>query len=156
MLVLNKFNAFFQSEKILTPFIYSECLRFLKTLGSNFLKKEYLSGQIVNLNTLHPHCILPIEAIQVGSSTSDLIASFDKNLKEQFLFKCLAFYQKAFQECLNRFPLNNFFKNLNIIQIDNALNPAVNTEIKCVAEKIIPNNVDSCTKECNQLKNLFF
>ncbi|KAJ8927545.1 hypothetical protein NQ314_019974 [Rhamnusium bicolor] len=141
--------------KNINSFIYSECLRFLKTLGSNFLKNEYLSDQIVNLNTLHPHCILPIDAIQVGSPTSDLIPSFDKNLKEQFLIKCLAFYHKAFQECLNRFPLNNFFKNLNFVQIDNALNPAVNTDIKCVAEKISPNNVDSCTKECNQLKFYF-
>lgn len=107
--LFNQFNAFFQSEKLLTPFIYSECLRFLKSLGSNFLKTEYISDQIVNLNCLHPYCLLPVEAIQVGSSTSDLIVSFDKNIKEQFLFKCLAFYQKAFQECLNRFPLNTFF-----------------------------------------------
>lgn len=107
--VFNQFNAFFQSEKLLTPFIYSECLRFLKTLGTNFLKKEYLSDTIIDVNSFHPHCLLPIEAIQVGSSTSDLISSFDKNLKQQFLLKCLVFYQKAFKECQSRFPLNNFF-----------------------------------------------
>lgn len=153
--VFNQFNAFFQSESLLTPFIYSECLRFLKILATNFLKIEYISDEIVSVNCLHPQCILPVESIQVGSSTFNLISSFDKNLKEQFLFKCLAFYQKAFQECLNRFPMNNFFKNLNFIQINNALNIAVNTDIHSVAEKICPNIVDNCKRECSKLKIYF-
>lgn len=107
--LFNQFNAFFQSKKSLTPTIYSECLRFLKTLGSNFLKKEYITDEIIYINCYHPHHLLPLECIQAGPATSDLIKTFDNKVKNQFLLKCVTFYQKAFENCLSRFPLNNFF-----------------------------------------------
>lgn len=53
---------------------------------------------------------------------------------------------------LKSISFKHFFFNLNFIQIDNALNQTLNTNIKCVAEKISPNNVNDCIREYNQLK----
>lgn len=65
-----------------TPTIYSECLIFLKTLGSNFLKKEYITDEIIYINCYHFHHLLPLECIQAGPATSDLINTFDNKVKK--------------------------------------------------------------------------
>nr|XP_008192464.1 PREDICTED: uncharacterized protein LOC103312773 [Tribolium castaneum] len=155
--IFNEFNMFFQSKKSLLHLLYSECLRFLKFLGANFLKPEFLDEtQIVNINVYHPDVLNDIEQINVGPEAFDLIKHFDNNLRLQFKLNCVQFYQKAFSECLKRFPLTEFYKNIIFVIPEVALKiDSQFCDISCVAENIYANKTVDCVREYNKLKIFF-
>jgi hypothetical protein len=131
-------------------------LRFIKTIAVNFVKTEYLSDEkIVNLNVYSPYVLLPIEKLIVGQETCRFIENFDKNFKNQFLLKCLQFYQKAVQKSLRRFPLTPFLKNLQFIEPRTTLNANSDIDITKVVTTFKCASSDQCIREYNQLKVYF-
>ena len=106
----NSFNAIFQSDKVLITVLASECERFLRLIGSKFLKPaEIQSEKIFTCNPKLPSNFLPIEDIKLGGETESTLTEISKNVKYRnsdiltFRTRCLRFYQVAFQEALNRF-----------------------------------------------------
>jgi hypothetical protein len=70
---------------------------------------------IIKINILHPEYLKPLEAVLIGNETRSLIFNFEKSMQEKF-------YQKAFQECLSRFPLNKLYQSFDFLNPKTALN----------------------------------
>jgi hypothetical protein len=70
---------------------------------------------IIKINILHPEYLKPLEAVLIGNETRSLIFNFEKSMQENF-------YQKAFQECLSRFPLNKLYQSFDFLNPKTALN----------------------------------
>lgn len=125
--IFNQFNAIFQSEKVMINVISTESERFVRQLCTNFVRPEYFKNEkLYDLNPNDPHCLLPIEQVNVGPHTMDIIKHCNKTTIEQFKLKCVTFYQKSLQESLKRFPIkDNFFSELKFLSPVDVLNNRV-------------------------------
>lgn len=113
----NQFNTTFQSQKILITVLATESERFIRLLCCNFIRPEYYKNEnLYSLNVFDPHVLFPIEKVCVGPNTMDILKDCDKVTNEQFILKCLTFYQKAVEQSLLRFPVkDDFFGNLDFL-----------------------------------------
>lgn len=106
----NSFNAMFQSDTVLITVLASESERFLRLIGSKFLKSSEIQGEkIFMYNPKLPSNLLPIEEVKLGGETENILREISNNVKYNksdiltFRLRRLRFCQAAFQEPLKRF-----------------------------------------------------
>ncbi|KYN37430.1 hypothetical protein ALC56_08184 [Trachymyrmex septentrionalis] len=73
LLYMHTLDTLFQSEKYLISNLYTENVRFLRLLCSNFIKFNYLTQEyIANLNLNNPNILLPNENINIAMQCRDI------------------------------------------------------------------------------------
>lgn len=157
--VFNSFNSMFQSQKILVDKLYMESRRFVRLLCVNFVKSSFYvnDNELDTLNVFNPHVLLPIEEINFGSDTMDLLKDCDKNDTERFKLRCLKFYQNAVDQAFKRLPVRDtFYKSLAFVLPENALNLNFQHDMTDVLKKFDTKiDFDKAKREYNNLKVYF-
>lgn len=157
--IFNSFNAMFQSSKILIDQLYTESRRFVRQLCINFVQPSFFNTdeKLDRLDVTNPHVLLPLEEVNFGRETADLIKDCDKNNNQTFKLRCLKFYQNSVTQAFRRLPVvDSFYKNVSFIIPQNAFNPEVKFDIRQIATKF--NNkvdVDKAEAEYISLKVYF-
>lgn len=112
---MHTLDTLFQSEKCLISNLFTECIRFLRLLCSNFIKPNYLTQEhIANLNLNNPNILLPIENINIGNAAKITLSSLEDNVDNhsnvlQFKLRCLRFYKTTTEQSIKRLPLKDKF-----------------------------------------------
>lgn len=83
-----------------------------------------------------------------------ILNGFSDSLKLSFQLVCMKFYQKAFSECLRRFPLNEFLKNLRFVNPHVALNIASECDLGSVVDRIQCDK-EECVRQFNLIRSYF-
>lgn len=157
--IFNSFNAMFQSSKVLVDKMYVESRRFVKILCVNFVKPSCYTSEVELdlLNVFDPNVLLPVEEINVGLNTMNLLKDCIKADNEQFKLKCLKFYQVAVAQAFKRLPTKDkFYKNITFVQPQNALNVNLKHDIDEICNTF-KNKIDpvKAITEYNNIKIYF-
>lgn len=109
--LINSFNAFFQSDKVLIFKIYEESTRFIRVICSKFLKTEcYINNLFDKLDFKNPSHILPNDQICIGEDTRTVLNScHNRSNYQEFMNIVIYYYQKIIEESIKRLPINDVF-----------------------------------------------
>ena len=117
----NKFNALFQSRKILIHKLYENSQRLIYEIAQNFIKPEFLEA-IYNINFDIEEIRQPLENVYVGLDCESFLKTEPLELRKEIKIKCLDFYLTAIREMCKRLPYNNnIIKELIFLQPEIAL-----------------------------------
>ena len=111
----NKFNALFQSRKILIHKLHSSSQKIISDIAQNFMFPETLK-HISTLNVDDEKNIKHLPDICVGPECESFLQTQPLEFLLEIKLKCLDFYKTTVQEMLKRLPYNDIlFQKLTFL-----------------------------------------
>ncbi|XP_076674268.1 uncharacterized protein LOC143372179 isoform X2 [Andrena cerasifolii] len=116
--IFTRFNTVFQSSEVLVHCLLPECFRLLRSLGGNFIKREYIvAPNLHEIDVYNEGNLLPLQSIFIGEESVATINEIRSSNSENsqgiidFYENIRKYYQSAFIHTVRRLPFNEKFLN---------------------------------------------
>lgn len=101
-----------------------ECIGLMRTVAGFFLKTEsFKDDNLTKVNVFHPSNLEHYSEVNIGTATREYLETLGST-NDQFINKCVKFYQVCFSECMKRFtPHDKILVELEYLEPNVILGP---------------------------------